>query len=155
MKWFIISVLLTCLLTCSGCDNLSEQSQEHQESKEAQESQAPPGTALIHISPRQIKRDSDQNCNEPEFCNQVHCYELYIDRKLVYRSRLRDVNEDDDSTKWQLTLGQHQLRVSADGFNSFDKPIEVLEKTKYSSIQRFEMILHWDKQAKDKKAGGP
>ena len=149
MKLFIISVLSVCLFTCFGCDNSLQQSQKKEES------QGPLGTALIHIASKKIKTDSDNNCNEFGFYNQPHYYELYIDDKLVYRDRLRAENEDDDLTKWQLPLGKHQLRVSADGFLTYDKPIEVVEKSKASSTQRFIMVLFKDKQAEDKKPEFP
>ncbi|MDU9048137.1 MAG: hypothetical protein Q3M30_04765 [Candidatus Electrothrix sp. Rat3] len=149
MKLFIISVLSVCLLTCSGCDNPLQPSEKKQESKDTQ------GTALIHISPKIIKGDTDQDCNNPEFYNQLHYYELYIDRKLVYRNRLRTINEEDVSTKWQLPLGEHQLRVFADGFESYENPIEVVKKTQASTVQRFEMVLRRNEQAKDKKTTSP
>jgi len=149
MKLFIISVLSVCLLTCFGCDNPLQQPERKQES------QGPQGTALIHIAPKKIKTDSDKKCNEFGFYNQPHYYELYIDDKLVYRDRLRAEDEDDDLTKWQLPLGKHQLRVSADGFVPYDKPIEVVEKSNASSTQRFIMALPRDEQAEDKKPESP
>ncbi len=136
MRSFTISVLLVVLLTCFGCNNAPKDTQ---------------GTALIHISPKIVKGDTDQDCNDPEFYNQLHYYELYIDHKLVYRNRLRTVNEEDVSTKWQLPLGEHQLRVSADGFEPYEKPIEVVEKIENSTVQRFAMVLRRHEEAKDKK----
>lgn len=152
MRLFTISVFWVCLLICFGCNSMSQQSQE---SEEAQESPDTPDTALIHISPKIIKGDTDKDCNDPEFYNQLHYYELYIDRKLVYRNRLRTVSEEDASTKWQLTLGEHQLRVSADGFEPYASPIEVVKKTKDSTIQRFEMVLRQNEEAKDEKTASP
>ncbi|RWX48017.1 hypothetical protein VT98_11842 [Candidatus Electrothrix communis] len=155
MKLFIISVLLVCLLTCFGCDN------PLQPSEEKQESQGPQGTTLIHIAPKihiaskKIKTDNDEKCKEAGFYNQPHYYELYIDDKLVYRDRLSAENEDEDLTKWQLPLGEHQLRVSADGFVSYDKPIEVVKKSNASTTQRFIMALSRDEQAEDKKTESP
>ena len=142
---FAVSVLLLCLLTCVGCDSSPQQPEQKQESRE------PEGTALIYIVPKKIKTDSDPPCNDSGFYNRPHYYELYLDDKLVYRDRLRAENEDDDITKWQLPLGEHRLRVSADGFVSFDKPIEVVEKTQASSIQRFYMVLYREEPAEEKK----
>lgn len=135
MKLFVISVLSVCLLTCFGCDNPLQEDEKTQESQDAK------GTSLIHIIPKKPKTDNDPPCNEFGFYNQPHYYELYIDEKLVYRDRLRAENEEVDLTKWQLPLGKHKLRVSADGFVSYENPIEVVKKTQESSTQRFEMVL--------------
>ena len=149
MKLSVISVFSFCLLTCFGCDGPS------QESAQQQETQAPKGTALIHIVPRKLHTDSDPPCNDSGFYKQPHYYELYLDDKLVYRDRLKAEYEDDDLTKWQLSLGKHQLRISAEGFVSFDKPIEVVAKTQASSTQRFTMVLDREEAVTEKKADCP
>ena len=44
---------------------------------------------------------------------------------------------------------------AADGFVSYDKPIEVVKKSNASTTQRFIMALSRDEQAEDKKTESP
>ncbi|XOF34081.1 MAG: PEGA domain-containing protein [Candidatus Electrothrix sp. YB6] len=156
MRLLISSVLLASFLTCSGCiedkDNTSQQSEAPQKVQKPQETQEFQEAALIRISPRKIKWNGGQDCDDLDFYNQFHYYELYIDEKLVYRNRLRSTSEEDEPTEWQLPLGQHQIRVCAEGFVPFDKQIEVVGKeNRASTIQYFGMVLVRTEQNKDKK----
>lgn len=127
MKLLVSSIFLVFLLSCAGCLESNNPPQEKQEKQEVQQE----GVIVSispSISPSKKRSNGDRNCNDYEDCRKSYYYELYIDDKLVYRNRLRTTNEKDEPTKWQLRLGQHGIKIIADGFVTFDRQVEIVEK---------------------------
>jgi hypothetical protein len=145
MKLFLSSVLLAFLLSCTGCseDKIFQKPHESQ------------GDEIVEISPKissvNTEVTHDKVCKDVEFYRQIHYYELRIDTKLVYRNRLRTVNEEDAPTKWQMSLGKHKIRIVADGFIPLDIQVEIVQINKSATTQYFGVILTPKKQAEVEK----
>ncbi|MCI5209523.1 MAG: hypothetical protein D3910_12200 [Candidatus Electrothrix sp. ATG2] len=97
-----------------------------------------------------MQPDEEKNCTNNDFSTQIHYYELSIDNKLVYRNRLKLANEKDQPTEWQLPLGKHSIRITANGFIPFEKTIEVVKKSESATKQYFGTLLQRNEQGEEK-----
>ena len=137
MKLLIGSIFIALFLCCTGCSENNALPQKQQEQQDS---------TIIFISPSippsEKGTNSNKNCNDYEVCRENHYYELYLDDKLVYRNRLRTTNEKDEPTKWQLRTGQHGIKIIADGFITFDRQVEIVEKKdQATTTQYFGVVL--------------
>ena len=140
MKLLISSIFLAFLLSCTGCleKNLPQKEEDG---------------VVVLISPMILPNDNgskgDNACKDYAPYNKY--YELYIDDKLIYRNRLRTTHEKEQPIQWQMNLGQHRIKIIAEGFNPFEGQVEIVDK-KIDSVttQYFGVILTQKEQDKKK-----
>ena len=122
MKTRIISLLLALYIgcVCIGCSS-GEKEVVQQE------------YATVFIHPIMVTPGGTPNNSTSSFYQQVHYYELKLDGKLVHRDQLKPAGDKNDPTRWQLSLGKHDIEIVAEGFTAFKKEIMVIENKKIKS----------------------